>query len=289
MQFPISGVDVPVLVPPLVAMAVSSLSSPAGVSGAFLLLPFQVSVLGFTGPAVSATNLLYNVVSTPGGVWAHVRARRMLWPLAWLSVAGLVPGTLMGYLVRSLYLPDPDTFRIFAGLVLLPVGLRLLWGGAAGGPPSRSPVGEGAPGALALGTRRARLEYRGASWDLSVPGLFAASLLVGVLGGAYGVGGGVLLAPVWGVVFGLPLHGTAGALLFGTLVSSVTGVACYSLLPVSGQVAPPDWALGTLLGVGGLVGIYLGSRLQHRLPEAWIRRLLGAIVVTVGGKYLLGT
>ena len=32
-----------------------------GVSGAFLLLPFQVSVLGFTSPAVSPTNLIFNI------------------------------------------------------------------------------------------------------------------------------------------------------------------------------------------------------------------------------------
>jgi len=32
----------------------------AGISGAFLLLPFQMSVLGFSTPSVSATNFLYN-------------------------------------------------------------------------------------------------------------------------------------------------------------------------------------------------------------------------------------
>jgi hypothetical protein len=39
------------LLPLLVAFVVSALTAPAGVSGAFLLLPFQVSVLGFTSPA----------------------------------------------------------------------------------------------------------------------------------------------------------------------------------------------------------------------------------------------
>jgi hypothetical protein len=40
----------------------------AGISGAFLILPFQMSVLGFVTPSVSATNFLYNVVGTPGGI-----------------------------------------------------------------------------------------------------------------------------------------------------------------------------------------------------------------------------
>ena len=49
------------------AYVVAVLATPAGISGAVLLLPFQVSVLGTPSPAVTPTNLLYNVVATPGG------------------------------------------------------------------------------------------------------------------------------------------------------------------------------------------------------------------------------
>ena len=40
----------------------------AGVSGAVLLLPIQLSVLHVPSPAVTPTNLLFNVASTPGGL-----------------------------------------------------------------------------------------------------------------------------------------------------------------------------------------------------------------------------
>jgi uncharacterized membrane protein YfcA len=46
------------------AFIVSVLATPAGISGAVLLLVFQVSVLGTPSPAVTPTNLLYNVVAT---------------------------------------------------------------------------------------------------------------------------------------------------------------------------------------------------------------------------------
>ena len=52
--FPVSGVETSLLVPPLTAFVVGLLSSTGGLSGAFLLLPFQMSVLGFTTPAVSS-------------------------------------------------------------------------------------------------------------------------------------------------------------------------------------------------------------------------------------------
>ena len=43
--------------PPVVAFVISFFTSMVGISGAFLLLPIQISFLGLTGPAVSATNL----------------------------------------------------------------------------------------------------------------------------------------------------------------------------------------------------------------------------------------
>jgi len=68
---------VDVVIAIVAAVFVSLLTLMAGVSGAFLLLPFQVSVLGFTSPAVSATNLVYNLVATPGGVYRYARGGRL--------------------------------------------------------------------------------------------------------------------------------------------------------------------------------------------------------------------
>jgi hypothetical protein len=67
MRFPVSGVETYVFIPPLVALVVSFLTSMGGVSGAFLLLPFQMSFLGFTSPAVSSTNFVFNIVAIPSG------------------------------------------------------------------------------------------------------------------------------------------------------------------------------------------------------------------------------
>ena len=55
------------------AFAIAVPATPAGVSGAVLLLPFQVGVLGTPSPAVTPTNLLYNVVATPGALIRYWR------------------------------------------------------------------------------------------------------------------------------------------------------------------------------------------------------------------------
>ena len=98
-----------------------------GVSGAFLLLPFQVSFLGYVAPSVSATNQLFNIVAIPSGVWRYCREGRMVWPLTWIVIAGTLPGVFIGAAVRVTYLPDSGTFKLFAAGVLLYIGAKMGW------------------------------------------------------------------------------------------------------------------------------------------------------------------
>ena len=66
--FPVSGVKTYIFIPPLVALIVSFFTSMGGVSGAFLLLPFQVSFLNFTSPSVSATAAIAFIGCTAMGI-----------------------------------------------------------------------------------------------------------------------------------------------------------------------------------------------------------------------------
>ena len=125
-HFATSGVETWLWLPPLAAFVVSFFSSMVGISGAFLLMPFQMSVLGYAGPSASATNLVFNLYATPGGVWRYARDARMAWPLARLIVLGTLPGVVLGFYLRTLYLPDVARFKLFVGAILLFLAWRLL-------------------------------------------------------------------------------------------------------------------------------------------------------------------
>jgi len=114
--FPVAGVKIYLFIPPAVAFAISFFTSMAGISGAFLLLPFQMSVLGFTSTSVTSTNFLFNVVGTPGGVYRYIKECRFAWPVALIIVAGIIPGVLIGYYIRIKFLPDPKSFKLFVGI-----------------------------------------------------------------------------------------------------------------------------------------------------------------------------
>lgn len=294
MYFAVAGIEAAPWLPPLVAFAISFFTSMGGVSGAFLLLPFQMSVLGYTHPSVSATNQLYNIVAIPSGVYRYWREGRMLWPLTWIVVAGTLPGVFLGAFVRVAWLPDAKNFKLFAAAVLLYIGGRmgfaLLAGGKSETAGDRIGTGEGATVRVkrfCLG----RLEYTfaGQSYSPSFWGVFALSCVVGVVGGIYGIGGGAIIAPFLVSVFGLPVHTVAGAALMGTCVTSVAGVLFYQVLaPFYPHLSvAPDWLLGLLFGLGGMAGMYLGARCQKYVPARAIKWLLCLILLFVAGKYAL--
>ncbi len=313
MHFPISGVDINPAVPFLVALVVSFFTSMGGVSGAFLLLPFQVSVLGFSSPAVSPTNLVFNVVAIPSGVYRYIREGRMAWPLTWVVIVGTLPGVFIGAFLRIQYLPDPKAFKLFAGCVLLYIGLRLLYDlwrprpgmkaleakfnerVAAVKAASQSRVAAGLPPEAVVRTlkftpTRIAYEFYGETFEFSTWGIFALSFIVGIVGGTYGIGGGAIVAPFFVAVFGLPIYTVAGAALMGTFITSVAGVAFYMLIApwYPHQAVAPDWLLGILFGLGGMAGMYLGARTQKFVPAKLIKILLAAILLYLAGSYIIG-
>ncbi|MGA8281281.1 MAG: sulfite exporter TauE/SafE family protein, partial [Desulfobacterales bacterium] len=118
MLSPVSGIEINPFIPFIVAFVVSFFTSMGGVSGVFLLLPFQVSFLGYTAPSVSGTDQVFNVVAIPSGVYRYIREGRMLWPLTLAVIIGTLPGVFIGAWIRIKYLPDPKNFKLFVGIVI---------------------------------------------------------------------------------------------------------------------------------------------------------------------------
>ena len=178
-------------------------------------------------------------------------------------MAGTLPGVVAGAVIRVELLPGDRATAIVAAAVLLPLGVWLL-AGARPREPRRGPPGRTA--------RRL------------IP---AIALLVGVVGGVYGIGGGSLLAPIL-LAAGMSAYEVAPATLAATFMTSVAGIATFEALQLAqGGVVGPDWALGLFLGAGGFAGSYAGARMQRHLPETALRRLLGVIACAVAVRYIV--
>jgi len=96
------------------AFAIAVLTTPAGVSGAVLLLPFQVSVLGTPNPSVTPTNLLYNVIAAPGAIFRYRRQGQTGGALTAILLAGTLPGVIAGSVIRVYLLPGINSATLVA-------------------------------------------------------------------------------------------------------------------------------------------------------------------------------
>ncbi len=246
------------------AYLIAVATTPAGISGAVLLLPFQVSVLSTPSPSVTPTNLLYNIIATPGALYRYWRQGQTGGRLALTLAAGTVPGVIAGSVIRVELLPGPRVFDLVVGVVLFPLGVWL----ALSRPAQHSDPG-----------RPVR--------PIPAPVLAVMAAAVGCVGGIYGIGGGSILAPVL-IGSGRRASEVAPAALASTFVTSVAGVITFTVISIHkpGAVAP-DWPIGIALGVGGLAGAYTGARIQSHLPNALVRRLVGVLVIAIAARYLL--
>lgn len=243
-------------------LVVATVTTPVGVSGAVFLLPVQLSVLAVPNPAVTPTNMLFNIVSIPGALARYRQRAPLRSPLTTVLLAGTLPGVVVGAIIRVFLIPGPQLFRLFVAALLFPLGVWLCLR------PTRAPSGS-------------------VSRPPSNRFVVTLALGVGVVGGIYGIGGGSILSPIL-VGRGNPVATVAPAALTSTFVTSIAGAATYVALALTttGRDIAPDWTIGVISGLGGLCGGSLGAHPQPMLPEKALRAGLGVLAIATAVLYL---
>lgn len=251
-----------------------------------MLLPFQVSILDYTQPGVSATNQIFNILACPAGIWRFHKEGRFLLPLGIYMAIGTFPGVFIGALLRLTWLSAMSRFTLFMACVFIYMAFRLS---------RRKDCKKNAVQQAVISEIRA--DWRGLSFHFMernyvVPsrGIILLSLGVGLVGGVYGIGGGAILAPFLISFFNLPVHAISGACLFATLITSLAATAFFAMLGAIWAMpqASPDWLLGLTLGIGGMAGMYCGAAIQKYLPARIIRLFLMSLMLALACFYLYG-
>jgi uncharacterized membrane protein YfcA len=112
--------------------------------------------------------------------------------------------------------------------------------------------------------------------------MLVLGLVAGVIGGMFGIGGGLIMVP-------------ALVLFFGFDVKTATGTSlCAQLLPVGLLGVREYWQRGQVnigaglwIAVGLLFGALLGAKLAGRLSPASMKRAYGVFLVVVGLYFAL--
>lgn len=110
--------------------------------------------------------------------------------------------------------------------------------------------------------------------------LLAMQLAVGVYGGYFGAGVGILMLASLGFMGFTNIHRMNGLKNWGGFCMNAVAAVTFAL---SGIV---DWPVALSMAVGSMAGGYLGARAAQRLPQMMVRGAVAAIGI-VSGVWLL--
>ena len=108
-------------------------------------------------------------------------------------------------------------------------------------------------------------------------GIFLAACICGIASGMFGIGGGVLLVPLLGLLYGFSQHKAQGTSLVALIPP--TGVLALLAYAREGFVS---WKTGLLLIPGVFLGGVVGGRLAEKLEPKRMRQVFAGILFALG-------
>ena len=113
------------------------------------------------------------------------------------------------------------------------------------------------------------------------PKAIALGLLAGIVGGLFGIGGGVIVVP--GLVLWLKFDQYKAS---GTSVATIVASAGAALITFSGD-GSVDWRAAAIITLGAVAGAAIGTRILHRIPAVTLRRIFSFILVVAAARMAL--
>lgn len=217
-----------------------------GASGYLAILAFS----NLSHSEIASTSLILNLFVAGISFAFFAQAKNFSWKLTWPFLVSAVPASFIGSVFR---LPE-DSYSVLLGLVLVLASVRLLWRADSVVETELPKIGI----ALVIGAG------------------------IGLISGMVGVGGGIFLSPVilffkWGnpkttattssiFIFANSLAGLGGRISAGTL-EIANGLLGFILMCI----------------LGAILGGYVGSQ---KLPQVWIKSVLGIVLLSAAWKLL---
>ena len=243
-----------------------------GGGGSILTVPLFVYVLGVAPKPAIAMSLVAVGTTTIVGFVSHWRQGNVRVAAALAFGVFAMAGAFVGARF-ALRIPSGVQLGIFA-VVVLAAAVAMLRNASRELRLARETPGS--PGIVAAASAAAS----GTALRARVM-LAALGLAVGVLTSVIGVGGGFLIVPALVLVAGLSMRQAVGTSLLVITMNALAGFLGYL-----GRV-PIDWRIvGGFVGAA-VIGIFIGSRLASRVPQARLKQAFAVLLLGVGVFVLL--
>jgi uncharacterized membrane protein YfcA len=108
-------------------------------------------------------------------------------------------------------------------------------------------------------------------------------IMAGLVGGFFGLGGGIVFVPLFVYALGLTQHQAQGTAL-AAMVPPITLLAAIRYY-YAGNVKVP---LAVFACIGFIVGGLLGAHIVQNVPSLLLKRLFGCVMLVVSVRMIIG-
>ena len=113
---------------------------------------------------------------------------------------------------------------------------------------------------------------------VSTPRALSLGLIAGLVGGLFGVGGGIIVVPGLVLWLGFTQHRASGTSV-ATIVASAS--AALVAFAIDGSV---DWQAAGLVAIGAVAGAAIGTRILHRIPARVLTRAFSVLLIVAAAR-----
>lgn len=234
----------------LVAIAAGVLAGSTGGGGGMLFVPILIAS-GLTPVTAVATSNIGVFITAVSATFTNARAKQVPWRRAiMIGIPAIVIAPLGAWLAH--HLPDVALLLGFATLNIVNVILT---------------------------NRRTDAEAEDHDQhtnDASVSQIAVTGGSGGFLAGLFGIGGGLITVPLQILWLKTPIKVAARVSLAVIMFSSGAALLGHVI-----NNADIHWSTGLVLGLGGLIGAPIGSKLLRRMTPKAATRLLQAVLIGV--------
>ena len=230
----------------------------AGMSAAAVISPMLITFLNMPAYQAVGVALASDVLASAASAFTYYRNKNLDVRNGLIMMAAVLAMTMVGSWASSL-MPN-STMGSFSTVMTLLLGVKFL--------------------VRPVMTTRQTME--GVSRARRAVQSLISGALVGFICGFVGAGGGMMMLLVLTSVLGYELKTAVGTSVFIMAFTALTGAASH--LAIGGV---PDPAVLALCVVFTLLFAQLGARLANRAPARTLNRVVGVILVILGGAILL--
>jgi uncharacterized membrane protein YfcA len=250
-----------------------------GIGGAVLTTP-AIRVLGATpiqGVGSTVPSILPGALS---GAYRYAKEGLVNWRVG--LVCGFTGGLLAALGARVADLVNAHYLMVLTAALMAFSGVSLIRSARAGAlveVPATGPEGDLAEALALEGDPDAVIDAAGVELNLALPLLMVVGAAAGSLAGLLGVGGGIVMVPVFTGVLKLPMKVAVGSSLVAVAIFSVPALVTHAYY---GHIA---WRFAVPLLIGVVPGAQVGARLAFAASDVVVRRLFGWSVLVLAVVY----